>query len=159
MSTKNEKMRQFVRWYKHEFKKTAVSMAEVAQEAIKRGWKLPPPISPEERFAKQFANAEREEIRYDKETREPYRGNLALTQRFKDGTQQSLWVDTDEANRSQMRQALHKYREQMIGEAVIGTNTAEHWNRIHPEQQPLPFPTDFAEEVEWRKNAPEEGAA
>lgn len=152
-------MRQFVRWYKHEHKKTAVSMAEVAQEAIARGWKLPPPISGEERLTRQFADAEREEIRYDKETKEPYRGNLALTQRLKDGTQQSLWIDTDEADRQQMKWALHKYREQMIGEAVIGTNTAEHWNRTHPEQQPLPFPTDFADEVQWRKNAPEEGAA
>jgi len=159
MSTRKEKMRQFVRWYKHENKKTAVTMSEVAKEAIARGWKLPPPISPEERLAKQFADAEREEIRYDKNTQEPYRGNLALTERLKDGTQLSLWIDTDEATRSQMVMALHKYREQMIGEAVIGTNTAEHWNRTHPEQQPLPFPTDLADEVQWRKNAPEEGAA
>jgi len=159
MSTRKEKMRQFVRWYKHENKKTAVTMAEVAKEAIARGWKLPPPISPEERLAKQFADAEREEIRYDKNTQEPYRGNLALTARLKDGTQLSLWIDTDEATRPQMVLALHKYREQMIGEAVIGTNTAEHWNRTHPEQQPLPFPTDLADEVQWRKNAPEEGAA
>jgi hypothetical protein len=98
-------------------------------------------------------------MRYDKETKQPYRGNLSLTQRLKDGTQQSLWIDTDEASRPQMMMALHKYREQMLGEAVIGTNTAEHWNRTHPGQQALPFPTDFADEVEWRKNTPEEGAA
>jgi hypothetical protein len=152
-------MRQFVRWYKVENKKTAVSMAEVADEAISRGWKLPPPISARERLAKQFADAEREEIRYDKDTKEPYRGNLALTERLRDGKQLTLWIDTDEANRSQMTMALHKYREQMIGEAVIGTNTAEHWNRTHADQQPLPFPTDLADEVQWRKNAPAEGAA
>lgn len=157
MSTKHEKMRQFVRWYKHEHKKAAVSMVEVANAAIARGWKLPPPISPEERLAKQFADAEREEIRYDKATKEPYRGNLSYAERSKDGTQLSLWIDTDEANRPQMQKALHKYREQMIGEAIIGSNTAEHWNRMHPEQQPLPFPTDFADEVQWRKNAPDEG--
>src|SRR6266849_2209177 len=114
MSTRHEKMRQFVRWYKQEHKKTAVTMAEVAREAIARGWKLPAPISPEERLARQFADAEREEIRYDKETKEPYRGNLALTQRLKDGTQLPLWVDTDEATRQQMVMALHKYREQML---------------------------------------------
>jgi hypothetical protein len=159
MRTKNEKMRVFVRWYKQEYKKTAVTMAEVAREAIARGWKLPPPISPEERLARQFSDAEREEIRYDKATRQPYRGNLALTQRLKDGTQLSLWIDTDEASRPQMVLALHKYREQMLGEAVIGTNTANHWNRMNPEQQPLPFPTDLAEEVQWRLNTPEEGAA
>jgi hypothetical protein len=159
MSTQNEKMRRFTVWYKEKYKKSAVTMAEVAREAIAQGWKLPPPISPEERLAKRFADAQREEIRYDKTTKEPYRGNLALTQRLPDGTQLPLWVDTDEATRSQMQLALHKYREQMLGEATIGTNTAEHWNRTHPDQQPLPFPTDLADEIQWRKNAPNEGAA
>lgn len=161
MSKRNERMRTFVRWYKQEKKKTAVTMAEVAQEAIARGWKLPAPISAEERLAKQFSEAEREEIRYDKETKQPYRGNLSLMQKVKDGKQLPLWIDTDEASRSQMVMALHKYREQMLGEAVIGTNTANHWNRVHPDQRPLPFPTDLAEEVQWRLNAPDEdkGAA
>jgi hypothetical protein len=159
MKTKHEKMRDFVRWYKQVHKKTAVTMAEVAREAIARGWKVPPPTSAEERLAKQFSDAEREEIRYDKTTKQPYRGNLSLTQRLKDGTQLSLWIDTDEASRHEMMMALHKYREQMLGEAVIGTNTADHWNRIHPDQQALPFPTDFADEVQWRLNTPNEGAA
>ncbi len=158
MKTKHEKMRAFVRWYKQVHDKSAVSMAEVAREAIARGWKVPPPVSAEERLAKQFSDAEREEIRYDKATKQPYRGNLAMTQRLKDGTL-SLWIDTDEATREQMVLALHKYREQMLGEAVIGTNTADHWSRLHPGQQPLPFPTDFSDEVQWRLNAPHEGAA
>jgi hypothetical protein len=76
-----------------------------------------------------------------------------MTQRLKDGKQLALWIDTDEANRSQMAAAINKYREQMVGEAEIGTNTVEHWNRINPDQPPLPFPLDFTDEVEWRKNA------
>jgi hypothetical protein len=159
MSTQNEKMRKFTVWYKEKHKKTAVTMAEVAREAIAQGWKLPPPISGEERLAKRFADAQREEIRYDHATKDPYRGNLALTEKLKDGRQLALWIDTDEATRSQMVMALHKYREQMLGEAMIGTNTADHWNRMHPEQQALPFTTDLAEEIQWRKNAPNEGAA
>jgi hypothetical protein len=152
-------MRKFTVWYKEKNNKSAVTMAEVAREAIAQGWKLPLPISGEERLAKRFADAQREEIRYDQATKEPYRGNLCLTEKTKDGKQLPLWVDTDEATRSQMVMALHKYREQMLGEAMIGTNTAEHWNRTHPGQQPLPFPTDLAEEIQWRKNAPNEGAA
>jgi hypothetical protein len=159
MSTQNERMRKFTVWYKEKYKKNAVTMAEVAREAIEQGWKLPPPISGVERLAKRFADAQREEIRYDKATKEPYRGNLCLTEKLKDGKQLPLWVDTDEATRPQMVMALHKYREQMLGEAMIGTNTAEHWNRTHADQQPLPFPTDLAEEIQWRKNAPNEGAA
>jgi hypothetical protein len=79
-----------------------------------------------------------------------------MTQRLKNGEQLALWIETDEATRSQMVFAMAKYREQMIGEAVIGTNTVEHWNRINPKEQPLQFPLDFADETEWRRNAPVE---
>ena len=34
---------------------------------------------------------------------------------------------------------MKKYREQMIGEAVIGTDTIDHWNRKNPDEQPLQF--------------------
>jgi hypothetical protein len=129
-------------------------MAEVSRAAIAKGWPVPPPVSGEERLAKQFADAEREEIRYDKGTKRPYRANLAMTQRLKNGTQLAFWIDTDEATRSQMVLAMAKYREQMLGEAVIGTNTVDHWNRTNPTQQPLPFPLDFTEETQWRLNAP-----
>lgn len=154
--TKLEEKQAFVRYYKRENKKTVITMAEVAKAAIAQGWPVPPPVSGEDRLAKQFAEAEREEIRYDKKTKRPYRANLAMTQRLKDGTQLALWIDTDEASRSQMVLALAKYREQMIGEALIGTDTVEHWNRINPSDKPLQFPLDFTDEAEWRRNAPVE---
>jgi len=152
--TKHEQMQAFVRYYKRENKKTVVTMAEVARAAIAQGWAIPPPVSGEDRLAKQFADAEREEIRYDRKTTRPYRANLAMTQRLKDGKQLALWIDTDEATRSQMVLAIAKYREQMLGEAEIGTNTVNHWNSIHPDQMELPFPLDFTEEIQWRLNAP-----
>jgi hypothetical protein len=147
-------MQAFVRYYKRKTKKTAVTMEEVMRAAIGQGWPVPRPISGEERLAKEFAQAEREEIRQDKQTKRPYRANLAMTQGLKNGKQLALWIDTDEATRSQMVLAMAKYREQMLGEAVIGTNTVDHWNRTNPTQQPLPFPLDFTEETQWRLNAP-----
>ncbi len=152
--TKHEEMQAFVRYYKRENKKTEVTMAEVARAAIGQGWPVPPPVSGEERLAKQFASAEREEIRYDKETKRPYRANLALSRQQKNGDQMSFWIDTDEASRNQMELAIRKYREQMVGEGEIGTDTVEHWNRMHPDERPLQFELDFTEEVEWRRNAP-----
>ena len=154
--TKHEEMQAFVRYYKRENKKTVVTMAEISKAAIAQGWPVPPPVSGEERLAKQFADAELEEVRIDKKTKRPYRANLALSQRLKDGKQLALWIDTDEATRSQMVLAMGKYREQMIGEAVIGTNTVEHWNRTNPKEEPLQFPLDFGDETEWRRNAPVE---
>jgi hypothetical protein len=142
-----EQMQAFIRYYKRENQVTEVKMAEVAVFAAKKGWKVPPPVSGIDRLAKQFGEAAREEVRYDKKTKRPYRANLCIPQL-------ALWIDTDEADRDRMVMAMAKYREQMIGEAVIGTNTVEHWNQIHPEQLPIPFPLDFADETEWRRNAP-----
>src|SRR5438552_4208062 len=140
-------MQAFIRYYKRENKLTEVKMSDVAVVDAKQGWKVPPQLSGVDRLSKQFAEAAREEIRYDKKTRRPYRANLCIPQL-------ALWIDTDEADRDKMIMAVAKYREQMIGEAVIGTNTVEHWNQIHPEQLPIPFPLDFADETEWRRNAP-----
>jgi hypothetical protein len=152
--TKHEEMQAFVRYYKRENKKTVVTMAEVTTAAIVQGWPIPPQISGEERLIKQFTDAEREEIRYDKKTKQPYRANLAITQRLKNGKQLPLWVDTDDATRSQVVMWAGKYREQMLGEAAIGTTTVGHWNTTHSNEEPVQIPLDFAEETEWRLNAP-----
>lgn len=144
-----EQFQAYIRYYKRENKVTEVKMANVAAFAAKQGWKVPPPVSGIDRLAKQFAEAAREEIRYDKETKRPYRGNLCIPQL-------ALWIDTDETDREKMVMAMRQYREQMIGEAVIGTNTVEHWNLINPEQLPIPFPLDLSDETEWRRNAPDD---
>jgi hypothetical protein len=154
--TKHEEMQAFVRYYKRENKKTTVTMAEVAAAAIKAGMKAPAPVTAEERLAKQFAAAEREETKLDKKTNRPYRANLAYTIRSKSGEQTSFWVETDDATWHQVDMWKAKYREQMIGEAVIGKDTIEHWNRINPEEEPHQFPLDFTDEYEWRKNTPVE---
>lgn len=154
--TKHEEMQAFVRHYKRTNKKTTVTMAEIAAAAIKAGWPAPPPVTAEERLAKQFAAAEREETKVDKKTNRPYRANLSYSITDKRGEQTSFWVETDDASRFQAEMWMQKYREQMIGEAVIGTNTIEHWNRVNPKEQPLQFELDFGPETEWRRNTPVE---
>jgi hypothetical protein len=154
--TRHEEMQAFVRYYKRENKKTAVTMADVAAAAIKMGWKAPPPITAEERLAKQFAAAEREETSVDKKTKRPYRTNLSYSLPNRNGEQTSFWVETDEATRNEADMWMNKYREQMIGEAVMGTDTIEHWNSINPSDEPLQFNLDFRDETEWRRNVPAE---
>jgi hypothetical protein len=68
------------------------------------------------------------EIRQDEKTKQPYRVNLAITERLKDGKQRALWVDTDEADRDQM--AMAKYREQM----KYGAPTDAEMRRYSPAQ-------------------------
>lgn len=153
---KSDEMLAFMRHYKREQGISELSMMELASAAAQQGWPVPPPVSGIERLAKQFSQWAREEVRYDKKTNRPYRANLAFTQKLRDGKQASFWVETDDANRNQMEAAVNKYREQMIGEAVMGTDTVEHWNRINPAEEPLQFSLDFRDETEWRRNIPVE---
>src|ERR1700721_1515989 len=127
--TKHEEMQAFGHYYKRENKKTTVTMAEVAAAAMKRGMKAPAPITAEERLAKQFAAAEREEMHEDKKTKRPYRANLSYSITNSNGEQTAFWVETDDATRTQADMWMNKYREQMIGEGVIGTGTMKNWNR------------------------------
>jgi hypothetical protein len=153
--TRAQKMQQFFRYYRQQSGKSTVTARELAEAAQKMGWTLPKPIDPMDMFAKQFSEAIGEETRVDNETNRPYKANLSFKRRSANGKQLAFWFDVD-ANppRRLMVKGLNEYREQMVGEAVIGTNTAEHWNRLNSGDQPLLFDTDLTDDVNWRLNAP-----
>lgn len=157
MATRVQRQQRFIRYYKEQTSKKEVNMHEVAEFARKMGWPLPKPADPMDLLAKQFSEAAREETRRDKETKRPYKANLAITRRLPNGKQLAFWFDVDEdPPRHRMVKGLTLYREQMVSEAVIGTNTAAHWNRLHPKEEPVPFENDLRDDVEWRLNAPDE---
>src|SRR5260370_41434637 len=121
MSTQTQKRQTFIRYYKQQTGKKEVNMHEVAKFAhFKMGWPLPKPVDPLDLLAKQFSEAAREETRRDKETKRPYKANLAITRRLADGRQLAFWFDVDEdAPRHRMLKGLTLYREHMVGEAII----------------------------------------
>ena len=127
--TSAEKMQDFVRHYKETHGVISADMKEVAAEAQKMGWKMPTPKSPLDLLAAKFSDSQREEIRTDEVTGHTYRANLAITT-WQGNTQQVLWTDIDVATRPIAHKALGQYRDQMIGEAVQLTTTAQHWNRL-----------------------------
>ena len=154
MATAAEKRQAFIRYYKRQTGVVEVNMKEVAAMAEQMGWKMPVPPDPLEILAKQFSQAAGEETREDKETKHIYKANLAISER-RQGKQTTLWIALDDnPPRHRMLKGLHLYREQMVGEALIGKNTADYWNRKNPDQPPLPFDTDLTDDVSWRLNAP-----
>jgi hypothetical protein len=70
-----------------------------------------------------------------------------------------FWVDIDEAARKPMVKSLVARREQIVGDVVQLDLDAEHWNSIHPDQEPIVMPADFTDDIEWRKNGSDEDAA
>ena len=155
--TRAEKMQAFFRYYREHAGNSTVTARELAEAAHKIGWALPKPVDPMDLFAKQFAEAIGEETRIDKVTKRPYKANLSFKRRTANGKQLAFWFEVDaHPPRRLMVKGLNEYREQMVGEAVIGTNTADHWSRLNPGEQPLLFDTDLTEDVNWRLNAPPE---
>ena len=152
--TKKQEKRNVLRWYKDETGKTEVDMHELAKWAVGKGWPLPVPASPLDRLAKEFSKVAREEIRTDSITGKPYRANHAVTERH-GNTQLTLWIDLDEAPRKGMHKSLVQRREQMVGDGLQLSLDADHWNSIHPTEEPIAVDLDFTDDVQWRKNAPD----
>lgn len=153
MATALEKKQKFIRYFREVTGTKEVDMHEVAKMAHQMGWALPKPKDPFELFAQQFSEAARVETREDKATKQTYKANLAYIKRTAGSNQLWLWFDVDEATRPQMVKGLHLYREQMVGEAMVGVNTARHWNRNNPDQPQLPFETDLTPDVNERLSA------
>jgi len=157
MANKQQRMWRVIRLYKETTGRTEIDMHEVAKFAARKGWPLPKPVDPLDLLAKELSQAAREEVRRDKATGQPYRANHAMTVRR--GTQQmTLWIDIDEAPRKPMVKCLVQRREQMVGDGLQLTLDADHWNSIHPEDEPIDLPMDLAPDIDWRKNSPNEGS-
>jgi hypothetical protein len=153
MATKHEKMQSMIRWCREETKKKDVTMHDVAMFAVGKGWKMPVPANPMDMLAKEFATAAREEMRVDKKTKRSYRVNHC----FGDSEQGMLWFDIDDAApRYKMVKAVGHRRDQMIGDGLQLTLDVEHWNSINPKEEPIKPDMDLTDEIEWRKNAPNE---
>ena len=158
MATKKQlDIHKVFRLYREETGETDLDMHKVVAYAVKRvGFKLPKPADPMDLAAKEFSVAAREEIRYDKETRHPYRANHAYSAKV-NGRQGKLWIDIDgEAPRHKMLKAAVERKGQMIGDGLQLTLDLEHWSRIHSDEEPIVVDMDLTDEIEWRKNAPEE---
>jgi hypothetical protein len=152
-----QRRQQFIRYYKQVTGVSDVNMTEVARLAKQMGWNMPRPRDPVELLAKEFSDAARQETRYDKETKKPYRVYHSLLE-TRGGEQLHLWVDIDEAPRRKIIKSLVKRREQMIGDGLQLTLDAEHWNRTHLDEDPIQIILDLTDDVEWRRNAPDENA-
>ena len=153
MQTQKDQYQAIIRLYRQETGVDAVDMHEVAKFAISRGVKPPKPKTPEALLAEKFSAAAREETSKDEETGRPYRVNVAVTQK-RDGEQMTLWHALDTAPRFIAHKGLMQRREQMVGDAVSLSDDADHWNRIHPNEEKIQIPLDFEFDVMLRRHTP-----
>jgi len=39
----------------------------------------------------------------------------------------------------------------MVGDGLQLTFDMDHWNAIHPDEEPIEIPLDFTDDIKWRK--------
>lgn len=156
MATRSEKIQNFIRYFREKTGDPDIDMRDVATEAKRLGWKMPIPKSDIDILAKEFSTVAREEIRHDEVTKRPYRAQHCFVA-DSDGKQRHLWLDIDGvAPRHKMLKALSGRLRQMVGDGVQIRYDEDHWNRIHPNEEPIQLDLDLNEPVEWAINAPQD---
>jgi hypothetical protein len=150
MSSKQQKLEHFIEEWQRQTGKSDINMHDVAQFAHDHGFRLPTSPSPIDLLAREFAHAAREKTERDEQTGRPYRVYHAFKQRQGD-QQLTLWININTAPRRKMLKSLQMRREQMVGDAVAVTDDADHWNRLHTDEEGITIPLDFGPDVAERK--------
>lgn len=81
MSNKQQKLEYFIEEWQRETGKTEIDMHEVADFALKRGFRPPAAPTVRDLLAREFAHAAREKTERDEKTGRPYRVFHAYKQR------------------------------------------------------------------------------
>lgn len=152
MSKVNERQR-FIRYWMDQTGETEVDMLAVARLAMKMGWEAPPPVTEEDRLAKQFKDAARQDIRHDRKTGRPYRGYHAVPKSAADGQLTFTYIDIDhpETKPESFRRACILRREQTVDDQLQLRLDQVHWNENRPpEQQVEILPADLEFDIELR---------
>lgn len=145
--------RRFIRYWQEQTGAAEIDLTEVAKLAMKMGWDVPVPVSAEERLAKQFKDAARQDIRHDQKTGQPYRGYHAVPKQAKDGQLSFFYVDIDDPKTKpdHFRKACVMRREQTVDDMLALFHDQNHWNNARPPEQHVEIlPADLGFDIELR---------
>jgi hypothetical protein len=151
--SKVEERQRFIRYWMETSGETEVDMDKVAELAFKMGWDVPPPTTPQERLAKQFKQAAKQDIRHDRSTGRPYRGYHAFSKTRPDGQLDFFYVDIDhpKTKPENFKKACVLRREQSVDDLFALFLDQTHWNETRPEEQKIELlPNDLDFDVQLR---------
>ena len=143
----------FIRHWMDETGESEIDMHAVARMALKMGWKAPPPVTEEDRLAKLFKDAARQDIRHDRKTGRPYRGYHAFPRTSTDGQLVFSYIDIDDPKTKpdSFRKACVLRREQTVDDQLQLRLDQLHWNDNRPaDQQVEILPADLEFDIELR---------
>lgn len=143
-----QELQRLFRIYKKETNIQFVDPRDYAQWLIDRGWEPPTPQDPVALLAKKAQDALRDETRRDSKTGREYKVNLSFNP---ENGQGSFLIDVDEAKRNVVVKCLVQRRDQTAGDAYQIELIQEHWNNMHPNEEPIALPHDYTMDVMIKK--------
>lgn len=152
MSKVAERQR-FIRHVREKTGKTEIDFHDIAREAMKMGWKAPPPVTEEDRLAKLFKDAARQDIRRSQKTGRSYKGYHAVPTRDDAGQGSFFYIDIDDlaAKPDHFRKACVMRREQTVDDLFQLRCDQMHWNESRPDDQQVDIlPADAEFDIELR---------
>lgn len=152
--------RELERLYQHYCDETRILDFEpraIVEWAVKRGYEMPTPPTPQEMLVRLLSHAATAARRKDSKTSLLYRAALAYRKKVK-GEERTFWFDPDgpTATFEKILASFHSRKEKALNILVSAAASVEHWLVSHPkdrEQKELELGISN-EEVRWRLLGP-----
>lgn len=152
MGTYKENMLRIWEQYHEEVSADPADLRDLAGWAMKKGLWAPRPIDVQASFAREMADILREQTRTDKDGRQ-YRAFIPAKTKGKDGLPLFKWADIDLAPRSHVEKGIQGERRQIAGDCFALAMKVDHYNAVHPSEEPLQVVFNFEDDVEEMKIA------
>ena len=138
--------------FKEEVSADPADLKELGAWARQNGLWAPRPVDIDASFARDMAEALREQIRVDKDGRK-YRAFIPAKGKGKDGLPLFRWADIDLAPRSHVEKGVQQERRQIANDCYALAMKIDHYNSVHPDDEPLQTVFNFEDDVEEMKIA------
>lgn len=148
----NDQMLKIWEKYKEEVSSEPADLKEMGAWARSNGLWAPRPIDIDANFARDMAEALREQTRTDKAGRR-YRAFIPARAKGKDGLPLFKWADIDDAPRTHVEKGAQYERQQIVSDCYALAMKIEHYNAAHPTEEPLQTVLNFEDDVEELKIA------
>lgn len=146
MASYNQRLQEIFEQYEAEVSSDPADLKEVGVWAIAKGYWTPRPVDMAANFARDMADALREQMRTDKAGRR-YRAKIPAKSKTVDGTPLFKWADIDTAPREHIEKGFAYRRQSIVADCYQLSIDADHYNSSHKEEDPINPVLNFEDDV------------
>jgi hypothetical protein len=146
MASYNQQLQDIFTKYEQEVSKEPADLKVVGAWAIAKGLWKPRPVDMSASFARDMADALREQMRVDKAGRR-YRAKIPAKSKTADGVPLFVWADIDTASRPHAEKGFAYRRQSIVSDCYQLSIDADHYNSIHKDEAPIQPVLNFEDDV------------